>query len=78
MLFATPKGTIIETEQQHKLEEHIKIDKPEAKFKDNKDLDLYAGQVNVNLTVTDTYSGIEKLNGLSFPHMIRKQSIRCT
>lgn len=59
--FATPKGTIIETEQQHKLEEHIKIDKPEAKFKDNKNLDLYAGQVNVNLTVTDTYSGIEKI-----------------
>ncbi|GGA79649.1 InlB B-repeat-containing protein [Ornithinibacillus halotolerans] len=59
--FYTPDGTIVESPQQHAKETHIEFDRLEAPFKDNNGMDLYPSNVNVDLTVTDTYSGISEI-----------------
>ncbi|WP_428909692.1 Ig-like domain repeat protein [Niallia sp. Krafla_26] len=59
--FKTPDGAIVENANKHAKESLIKLEKAEAQYKDNNGLDLYAGNVNVNLTVTDTYSGISEI-----------------
>nr|WP_263324557.1 hypothetical protein [Neobacillus sp. Marseille-Q6967] len=59
--FVTPDGTVIEDEKQHAKESHITFEKAKTKYKDNNDVELYAGNVNVNVTVTDTYSGLGEI-----------------
>ncbi|WP_338470821.1 Ig-like domain repeat protein [Niallia sp. XMNu-256] len=59
--FKTPDGAIVETASKHAQESHINLEKAEAQYRDTNGLDLYAGNVNVNLTVTDTYSGISEI-----------------
>ncbi|MCA1055188.1 hypothetical protein LCM10_09325 [Rossellomorea aquimaris] len=59
--YVTPDGTIVENETQHKKEKHITLEKAETTTKDTNGLDLYADNVNVNLTVTDTYSGLGEI-----------------
>ncbi|WP_251548765.1 Ig-like domain-containing protein [Neobacillus muris] len=56
--FATPDGTVIEDEKQHGKEKHIQFEKAKTTLTDNNHLELYNQNVDVQLTVTDTYSGI--------------------
>ncbi|WP_068673681.1 hypothetical protein [Oceanobacillus sp. Castelsardo] len=59
--YVTPDGAILENARKHKEEKHIAIEKPTAPAKDHNNEDLYSGNVNVDLTVTDTYSGISEI-----------------
>ncbi|WP_026907201.1 InlB B-repeat-containing protein [Paucisalibacillus globulus] len=59
--YIAPNGMVVENEAQHKKETHIKLKRADAPFKDTNGGDLYANNVNVELTVTDTYSGIEEI-----------------
>ncbi|OCA87665.1 hypothetical protein A8F94_07365 [Bacillus sp. FJAT-27225] len=59
--FETPDGTVVENPQQHAKETHIEFEKPKASFKDQNNLELYPNNVDVNLTVTDTYSGLSEI-----------------
>lgn len=59
--FETPDGTVIEDEKQHAKESHITFKKAETTYQDTNDLELYSGNVNVNVTVTDTYSGLSDI-----------------
>ncbi|NMD68691.1 hypothetical protein HHO41_00215 [Bacillus sp. DNRA2] len=59
--YVTPDGAVIEDEDKHTEETHIDLHKAETSFKDNHDVELYSGNVNVDLTVTDTYSGIKEI-----------------
>jgi hypothetical protein len=57
----SPEGTINESKEHHDNEKHIDIQKPKAPFKTGFGQELYAANVPLNVTVTDTYSGIEKI-----------------
>jgi hypothetical protein len=59
--FVTPEGTVIEDEEQHAKEAHISFKKADTSFKDNNNVELYSNNVDVNLTVTDTYSGLSEI-----------------
>ncbi|MFS0675166.1 InlB B-repeat-containing protein [Ornithinibacillus sp. 179-J 7C1 HS] len=59
--YYAPDGTIVESSGQHVKETHIKFDKSKAPFKDNNGKDLYSSNVDIELTVTDTYSGISEI-----------------
>jgi Bacterial Ig-like domain (group 3)/Divergent InlB B-repeat domain/Bacterial Ig-like domain len=59
--FFAPDGTIIEFPTQHAKEKHIDFQVPKTSLKDNQNLDLYNRNVNIDLTVTDTYSGISEI-----------------
>ncbi|MCP8969384.1 Ig-like domain-containing protein [Ectobacillus ponti] len=60
--FQTPDGTIVENAEKHADEgDHIQLEKAVTSYKDNNGMDLYAGNVDVKLTVTDTYSGIGQI-----------------
>lgn len=60
-LFTSPVGAIVESPSKHLEETHITIEKPQTTLRDNKGFDLYANDIDVNLTVLDTYSGIYKV-----------------
>ena len=59
--FTTPLGTIIESPENHLEETHITFEKPSTAMRDRNGSELYADDVNVLLTVTDTYSGLYKV-----------------
>lgn len=59
--YVTPSGVIIETAEQHTREEHISYQRADAPYQDNLGNDLYAGNVDVEVIVTDTFSGIRKV-----------------
>ena len=57
----SPGGVINESKSHHEQEMHIDIKKPTAPFKTGFGQDLYAKDVPLNITIKDTYSGIEKI-----------------
>lgn len=58
--YVTPSGTIIETPEEHNNESHISIRRlTEAPSSTGTGSPLYSGAVDVEFTVTDTYSGIQ-------------------
>ncbi len=59
--FETPAGTVVENEKHHAQEAHIEFDKADTSFKDVKNQELYSKNVAVDLTVTDTYSGLSEI-----------------
>lgn len=59
--FETPDGTVIEDDIQHGKETHIAFEKAETNYRDNSNLELYPNNVDVKLTVTDTYSGLKDI-----------------
>src|SRR5690606_5207716 len=59
--YIAPNGMVVENKAQHNKETHIKLDRAKAPYKDNNGVDLYSNNVNVELTVTDSYSGIEEI-----------------
>lgn len=59
--FVNPNSAIVEDAKKHKEENHIKFAKEQAKYKTSNGSDLYAENVSVEITVTDTYSGIRSI-----------------
>lgn len=59
--FETPDGTVIENEKQHAKESHIHIEKEKTTNRDGQQLELFSHNVDVKLTVTDTYSGLSEI-----------------
>lgn len=59
--FETPDGTVVENEKQHLKEKHILFEKGEARFKDQNNRDLYSQNVDIKLSVKDTYSGLAEI-----------------
>ncbi|WP_413306445.1 Ig-like domain-containing protein [Bacillus sp. 1P10SD] len=59
--FETPDGTVIENEKQHAKESHITLEKAKTSYKDANNLELYAKNVDVNVKIADSYSGIQKV-----------------
>ena len=59
--FETPDGTVIESNEKHLTETHINFEKVDTTYTDNNHLELYSKNVDVNVTVTDTYSGIGEI-----------------
>lgn len=57
----TPSSLIIETAEQHAREKHIDFNKAAAASKDAKGNELYEKDVTVDVTVTDTFSGIRSV-----------------
>ena len=60
-VFETPAGTVVENEGHHGKESHIEFDKADTSFKDVKNQELYSKNVAVDLTVTDSYSGLSEI-----------------
>ena len=61
--FVNPNGVIVESEEKHNNAkyEHIMFEKVETNYKTNNGTALYKKDVDVIITVTDTYSGIRKI-----------------
>ena len=59
--FVNPNSAIVEDDEKHGKENHIKFAKEQAKYKTSNGSDLYAENVSVEITVTDTYSGIRSI-----------------
>lgn len=57
----TPDSVIIESQEQHAKEEHIAINMGNGNGTDNEGKALYAGNVPVNFSVADTWSGIRNI-----------------
>ncbi len=61
--YVTPDGTIVETQEQHdSADPHIQIDRAEAASKDKDGIDLYSGNVELTVTVTDEFAGIRSVD----------------
>ena len=59
--FVNPNSAIVESAAKHEEEEHISFAKAETKYTANDGTELYSGTVDVEITVTDTYSGIREI-----------------
>lgn len=59
--YMTPDGVILENENRHSEEEHIFFTLPDTTFRTSEDNVLYNQDVNVDVTVKDTYSGIRRI-----------------
>lgn len=59
--FETPDGAVIENEKQHLKESHIQFEKEKTTNRDGQQLELFSHNVDVKLTVTDTYSGLSEI-----------------
>lgn len=59
--FVNPNSAIVEDAKKHEEENHIQFAKEQAKYKTSNGSDLYAENVSVEITVTDTYSGIRSI-----------------
>lgn len=59
--FVNPDSAIVERPEKHAKEEHIAFSKSPTEYKTQDETELYAKDVPVTLTVTDTYSGIRNI-----------------
>lgn len=59
--FVNPDSAIVESPKKHEKEEHIAFSKSPTEYKTQDETELYAKDVPVTLTVTDTYSGIRNI-----------------
>ena len=59
--FVNPDSAIVESLEKHEKEEHIAFSKSSTEYKTQDETELYAKDVSVTLTVTDTYSGIRNI-----------------
>lgn len=59
--FVNPDSAIVESPEKHEKEEHIAFSKSSTEYKTQDETELYAKDVPVTLTVTDTYSGIRNI-----------------
>ena len=58
--YYNPKGSIIESLEQHKKTSDIKIDLPETDLKDNEGNPLYNKDITIDYSTKDTYSGLRE------------------
>lgn len=58
---ASPNGVIIENEDKHSEEDHITFAMPKTPFTTADNTALYDADVDVTITVADTYSGIREI-----------------
>ncbi len=59
--FTAPDGVIVENPQLHEKEEHISFEKSETSHTAIDGTELYSEDVDVTMTVSDTYSGIRDI-----------------
>lgn len=59
--YVKPGSMIIETQEQHAKETHVTMSKADTPYRDSKGGELYASDVSVGVTITDSYSGIRKV-----------------
>lgn len=59
--FVTPNSAIVEDETKHNEESHIAFAKNNTSFATRSGSELYATDVPVTITITDTYSGIREI-----------------
>lgn len=59
--FLNPDSAIVESPEKHETEEHIAFSKDNTSLSTKNGSDLYAKDVPVTITVTDTYSGIRNI-----------------
>lgn len=59
--FVNPNSAIVEDDEKHGNENHIEFAKEQAKNKTSDGGELYSKDVPVEITVTDTYSGIRSI-----------------
>jgi hypothetical protein len=59
--FVSPDNVIVESPSKHLEETHIRFDKADAPYTDVDGAELYAGDVAVGLTITDTFSGLRRV-----------------
>ena len=59
--FVTPDSVIVEDGDKHETEEHIFFEKADTPFTANDGTELYGDDVDVTITVADTYSGIRAI-----------------
>ncbi len=59
--YVTPDSLVIETPNQHEKEEHLLLQKAQAPYRDKDGGELYAGDVEIAVTVSDTFSGIRSV-----------------
>lgn len=59
--FVTPSGIITESSQKHETEQHIIFVKNASSVKDTSGIDLYRYDTDVQVTVSDIFSGIRKI-----------------
>lgn len=59
--FVNPNSAIVEDAKKHEEENHIQFAKEQAKYKTSNGGELYSKDVPVEITVTDTYSGIRSI-----------------
>lgn len=59
--YVSPNGVIVEGAEKHNAEEHILFGKPESAFRNKENQEVYAGDVEVEITVRDTFSGIQSV-----------------
>ncbi len=59
--YVTPDGVILETQDKHNQENHIAFTKEDTSYRDASGLELYGSDVPVNIAITDTYSGIRRV-----------------
>lgn len=59
--FVNPNSAIVEKEEKHNEEEHIDFAKNNTSFATRSGSELYATDVPVTITITDTYSGIREI-----------------
>ena len=60
--FVTPNSAIVEDVAKHEQENHIEFSKEQTVCKTSNGEDLYSKDIPVEITVTDTYSGIRSIN----------------
>ncbi len=59
--FVSPNGLIVEGLEKHNAEEHILISRTESGYRNKENQEVYAGDVEVEVTVRDTFSGIQSV-----------------
>lgn len=67
--YVSTKGAIVETQNRHDKETHIEIKMPGNSHTDSKGNPLYANDVTIPVTITDTMSGIAEISWeINAPH----------
>lgn len=60
--YVTPDGVIVESGDKHQQEEHIAFSVPQTDKKTHNGEPLYKADVDIGVTVTDTYSGLQEVS----------------
>ncbi len=59
--YVSPNGLIVEGTEKHNAEDHILFGRTESGYRNQENQEVYAGDVEVEITVRDTFSGIRSV-----------------